>query len=82
MPDLEKVAKIVKRIREYQSKASPVPSLKEVSGIPAASSNNDETDPADPTIHNTPSDIGPQNSQTISGTGDGPSLGRAPGSVE
>ena len=79
MPDLVKVAKIVKRIREYQSKASPVPTLKEVSGVPGAAVNDDVTDPVDPTAHNTPTDIGPQNAQTISGTGSGPALGRAPG---
>lgn len=82
MFDLEKVAKIVKRIREYQSKAAPVPLLAEVGGMPAPGSNDDVTDPADPTGHNTPSDIGPQNAQTISGTGSGPSLGKAPGTVE
>ena len=82
MPDLEKVAKIVKRIREYQSKQTPVPDLNEVKGMPNPGSNDDVTDAGDPTSHNTPSDIGPHNDQTISGTGYGPSLGQAPGAVE
>lgn len=82
MVDFVKVAKIVKRIREYQSKATPVPSLQEVRGVPTASSNDDATDPADPTAHNTPSDIGPENAQTISGTGSGPALGDAPGVID
>lgn len=77
--DYEKVAKIVKRIREYQSKSSPVPNLNEVQGIPGSNNNDDETDPGDPTSHNTPEDIGPVNDQTISGTGPGPTLGQIPG---
>lgn len=81
MVDLVKVAKIVKRVREYQSKAAPVPKLDEATGIPSAGSNEDATDPNDPTANNTPQDIGPDNAQTISGTGPGPSLGQAPGVI-
>lgn len=72
MTDFSKVANIVKRVREYRSSPASVPKLDEVKGAPSSSENKDETYVGDPVAHNTPSDIGPENDQTISGTGKGP----------
>ena len=73
MVDYVKVAKIVRRLREFQSKTVSIPQGDSVKGSPNSASNADEAPaPEEEIIDNKmPKDIGFVNPQTISGTGTG-----------
>lgn len=72
--DQVKIAQIVKRIQELKGQQVSIPNMTEVKGIPGSSGNANETDHEHPLKQQMPSDIGPVNDQTISGTGHGPPL--------
>lgn len=76
MVDYQKVARIVKRLREFSSKTMSIPEGDSVKGLPSSASNLDETPDGteDPMSRNMPKDIGFDNPQTISGTGAGAEL--------
>jgi len=73
MVDYRKVAKIVRRLREFNSQVVNIPEGDSIKGSPSSSSNVDETPPReeDPLSKQLPKDIGFDNPQTISGTGSG-----------
>jgi hypothetical protein len=77
MVDYIKVARIVRRLREFKSKQVTIPQGDSIKGSPCSASNNNETPGVeeDPNAHNTPKDVGFDNQQTISGTGSGSTLG-------
>jgi hypothetical protein len=78
MIDHTKVAAIVKRIKDYNRKAVRVPKGDAVKGVPTSTSGNtDEAAPRqeNPLENTMPKDIGPENDQTIAGTGAGPVIG-------
>lgn len=77
MVDYIKVARIVRKLREFKSKQVSIPQGDSVKGSPCSASNMDETPgmEEDPAKHNMPKDIGFDNPQTISGTGSGSTIG-------
>ena len=77
MVDYIKVARIVRRLREFKSKQVTITQGDSIKGSPCSASNNNETPGVeeDPNKHNMPEDIGFDNEQTISGTGSGSTIG-------
>ena len=77
MVDFIKVARIVRRLREFKSETVSVPKGDSVMGSPLSASNKNETPgmEEDPQKNNMPKDIGFDNPQTISGTGTGSIIG-------